>query len=102
MNFPSYQENFITGFSVPLPKISKGAAQIATLIDSDDASVLQYQHYCCVMNKKRRLAFYSACNIDGDAIEEVDRSGDFKSETRMESAFQTGAEFYQGRNDVFD
>ncbi|MGC3944717.1 MAG: DNA/RNA non-specific endonuclease [Chryseolinea sp.] len=102
MTFPSYQENFIQNFSIPLPKISKSISQIATLIDSDDASIIEYPHYCCVMHKARRLAFYSACNIDGDSIGDVDRSGDFKSEPRIETAFQTGDEFYEGKNDIFD
>jgi len=69
MIFPSYQENFIQNFSIPLPKISKSVSQIATLIDSDDASIIEYPHYCCVMHKARRLAFYSACNIDGGPLE---------------------------------
>jgi len=102
MIFPSYQENFIQNFSIPLPKISKSVSQIATLIDSDDASIIEYPHYCCVMHKARRLAFYSACNIDGGSIGDVDRSGDFKPEARIESSFQTGNEFYEGRNDIFD
>ncbi|MEJ1237357.1 DNA/RNA non-specific endonuclease [Chryseolinea sp. T2] len=102
MIFPSYQENFISGFSIPLPKISKSITQIATLIDSDDASIIEYPHYCCIMHKTRKLAFYSACNIDGNSVDDVNRSGDFKSETRINSSFQTGDEFYEGRNDIFD
>lgn len=102
MTFPSYRENFITGFSLPLPKISKRKSQIATLIDSGAATVLEYPHYCCIMHKTRKLALYSACNIDGESIDDVDRSGDFKPESRIGAAFQTGDEFYEGRNDIFD
>lgn len=102
MNFASYQENFITGFPVPLPKITKSTSQIVRLIDSDDASIIEYPHYCCVMHKTRKLAFYSACNIDGDSIDDVTRSGDFKPDARIDSAFQTGNEFYEGRGGVFD
>jgi endonuclease G len=55
-----------------------------------------------VVNKERRLPFFSACNIDGSATSSVARSGDFRPEGRIAGAFQTGEEFYTGRGDIFD
>ena len=65
---PGYKPDFIgTGkFTVPLPKIPASLrSKIATLKSSSSKSELKYFNYSVVMNKERKLAFFSAVNIDG-------------------------------------
>lgn len=97
---PAYSPKFIDGFDVPLPRI-QDQSKIATLINSNQ-HVLEYDHYSVIVNKERRLPFFSACNIDGSKTSSVDRSGDFKEEGRMSLEHQTGNDFYNGRGKVFD
>jgi endonuclease G len=100
MPITPYSPTFIKGFKVPFPDI-KEKAKIATLVNSNE-HVLQYDHYTVIMNKERRLPFFSACNIDGTTTSSVERSGDFKPESRLLAEFQTGDDFYVGRGHVFD
>ena len=56
-----YKEDFL-GAAVPLPKITKPS--LVSKMD-DDEFVIPYQHFSVVMNKTRRLALFTASNVDG-------------------------------------
>jgi len=57
--------------------------------------VIDYLRHSVVMNKRRRLAFYSASNIDGNQWKKIDRSGDFKKhDAVIDPKFQLGRELY--------
>lgn len=72
-----YRANFISGFSVPLPQLSDDQKDIAAVNlqagPGDDPFELKYHHFSIVMNRLRRLAFFTACNIDGKRAKHVDR-----------------------------
>lgn len=72
-----YKPNFIQGFIVPLPELSASqkndAAENLQADPGDDPYELRYHHFSVVMNKKRRLAFFTACNIDGKTAKNVNR-----------------------------
>ena len=53
-----------SAFSVDLPAIERGRADILTF--GNNEHVLNYEHFSVVMNRKRRMCFFSACNIDGE------------------------------------
>lgn len=76
-NRSGYKPAFITGFTVDLPKLSPAQKQIAAKNKQadagDDPFELKYHHFSVVMNGKRRLAFFTACNIDGSRAKHVDR-----------------------------
>lgn len=62
-----YDSDFLGAgsLSVPLPTLSEELrAKVATTSTGAD-SVLRYHHFAVVMNKERRLAFFTAVNIDG-------------------------------------
>ena len=97
---PGYKANFIGAgkLSVPLPKIpSSLKSKIATLTDSSSQSELKYFNYSVVMNKERKLAFFSCVNIDGGQQQDVGkREGDsWKRDPRIDDNFQIGDEFYR-------
>ncbi|MHC2334149.1 DNA/RNA non-specific endonuclease [Bradyrhizobium sp. USDA 4454] len=97
---PGYKPNFIGSgkLSVPLPKIPAGLkSKVATVKGSSGKSELKYFNYSVVMNKERKLAFFSCVNIDGGKQQDVGkREGDsWLRDPRIDAAFQIGDEFYK-------
>lgn len=97
---PGYKANFLgTGrFSVPLPKIPSALKpRIAMLKGSSRQFELKYFNYSVVMNKQRRLAFFSCVNIDGGKQQDVGkREGDsWLRDPRIDDDAQIGNEFYR-------
>src|SRR5687768_4504813 len=82
-----YNPNFISGFRIPLPSV--------VAADTPPGSPLHYHHHSVVMNPKRRLAYFSASNIDGESWKPIERSGGFKKDSKLESEFQLGEELYE-------
>jgi endonuclease G, mitochondrial len=62
--------------------------------------VLKYHHFSIVMSKARRLAHYTAVNIDGTHKQDVTRESDkWVYDPRIARDFQLGAELYE-KNDL--
>lgn len=57
-----YQSNFLNGFDIPIPEASLDEV----LQDSGQQRILPYHHYSLAMHKKRRLAMWTASNVDYD------------------------------------
>ena len=76
-NRNGYNPSFLTGHPVPLPKL--GAAELAHAARVHGAShaanpnELKYQHFSIVVNGDRKLAFFTAVNINGATYIPVDR-----------------------------
>ncbi|WP_407154561.1 DNA/RNA non-specific endonuclease [Bradyrhizobium sp. STM 3557] len=97
---PGYKANFLGSgkFSVPLPKIPASLkSKIAMLKRNSGQSELKYFNYSVVMNKDRKLAFFSCVNIDGSEQQDVGkREGDrWLRDPRIDDDFQIGDEFYR-------
>ncbi len=95
-----YNPTFLgQGFDVPLPAL--GEALIDDVAQTVDGKrVLDYMHFSIAMSKSRRLAFYTAVNIDGNQLVDVKRSNDrWYFDPRIDEAYQIGPEFYQS-NDI--
>jgi endonuclease G, mitochondrial len=102
---PGYQPNYLgTGeLAVPLPKIPASLkAKIATLKAKTTQSELKYFNYSVVMNKERKLAFFSIVNIDGSQQQDVGkREGDsWLRDPRIDPEFQIGDEFYRKQSEL--
>lgn len=101
---PGYDPDFLEGISVPLPGLSKAMQQDTAQVQPDsrkhdDPYELAYYHYSLYMNKKRRTAWFSAANVDGDNRPPIGkREGDRwyrdpriqKSEQLAQNAFEHG------------
>lgn len=62
---PGYDSQFLgDDFEIPLPAVTGSAA------------VLRYNHFTVVMNPARRLAHYSAYNVDGTQLVQIRRGRD--------------------------
>jgi endonuclease G len=65
-----YDPEFL-GVNISLPKISDKMAAVTSQVSADavkhgDPHELTYYHYSVYMNKRRRTAWFSAGNVDGD------------------------------------
>ncbi|AQQ52315.1 DNA/RNA non-specific endonuclease [Planococcus lenghuensis] len=84
---------------VPLPTI---AAEMEEDIarTKEDQDVLDYAHFSIMMSKSRRLAFYTAVNIDGNQLVHVKRGNDkWYFDPRLSEEYQSGPALY-ARNDL--
>jgi endonuclease G len=83
-NRVGYNPDFLSKH-VDLPILSanqkKLAAKKLVLSDSDDPYELRYHHFSIVLNKERRMALYTAVNIDGSKWVEIDRKTGEPSES---------------------
>ena len=90
---PKYLGN---GLVVPLPRIAKNPFGKPLFIKGKDAE-LKYWNYSVVMNQDRKLAFFSAANVDsGKFLGNRDADGDkWFTDNRIDKRYQVGAEFYK-------
>lgn len=103
-NRPGYDPSFLETIEVPLPRVSEAMEQDTARVRSDaqkngDPFELAYYHYSVYMNKRRRTAWFSAANVDGDHRPDIGkRRGDrwytdpriLKSEQIGQEAFEPG------------
>jgi endonuclease G len=71
-----YEPGFVPGFVLALPDfsgVSWRAAKNQLPLEGDDPHELRYHHFSIVMNADRRLAGFTAVNIDGKRIKAVNR-----------------------------
>lgn len=84
---------------VPLPKLTasqrQAAARLISVLPGADHHELKYHHYSVIMNGRRRLAFFTAVNIDGKKAREVTRERDkWFFDPRISRDEQIGNELY--------
>lgn len=88
VTFAGYDDDFL-GAIVPLP----------VPLSPAHATRLDYPHFSVLLMHERRLAGSTAVNIDGAALVEAPRSGEWHLDPRVPAAVQAGAEVYR-RNDL--
>lgn len=68
-NRTGYLPEFIDGFSVPLPSLSaslhKQLAPLRTTEADFEEGELKYEHFSVKLNKNKKIAIFTATNIDG-------------------------------------
>lgn len=103
-NRAGYDAKFLDGLALPLPRLSEAMKQDTAEVRADarthdDRFELAYHHYSIYMNKRRRTAWFSAANVDGDQRPNIGkREGDRwfrdpridRSEQLGQEAFETG------------
>jgi endonuclease G len=103
-NRPGYNASFLETIDVPLPRITEAMEQDTARVRVDalkngDPFELSYYNYSVYMNKRRRMAWFSAANVDGDQRPDIGkRQGDrwymdpriLKSEQIGQEAFEPG------------
>ena len=101
-NRPGYDPSFLETIDVPLPRVSKAMEQDTAQVRSDaqkngDPFELAYYHYSVYMNKRRRTAWFSAANVDGDHRPNIGkRRGDrWYTDPRILRSEQIGQEAFE-------
>ena len=91
-----FQEDFLGKKAiVTLPEVKKDAKDILTFKEKGKkASVLKYHHFSVVMNKKRRMCFFSAVNIDGALSKKGVKRTAWKYDSRIPKSIQIKEECY--------
>ena len=99
-----YQGTFLgKGFVVPLPELGALEAEAAQLATPgrNGEHVLDYRGYSLVMHAKRKLAIYTAANIDGGKRFKLRRPHDvWRYDPRIPRSSQIGPSYYL--NNQFD
>ena len=113
-NRDGFQANFL-GTPVDMAAIiAPRVAEVAPLRDGSKGAeaILDYQHFSLLISAERKLAFFTATNIDGASYINVDRDsgqpsllpeGDrWYEESRIDSRYVTGQAFYSEFSRWFD
>ena len=61
-----YDQEFLSGWKIPLPRLTGAAAQDVRKLPGSRDHVLKYTHFSVVLSASRRMPMYTACNIDGE------------------------------------
>jgi len=103
-----YDPQFL-GHPLPLPRLTAEALHFGAVapVADDPAGELRYTHFSVVMNAARRMAFFTAVNIDGARWFNLPRGEDrWFYDSRVAREHQLGDEFYGnepvGRKGWFD
>jgi endonuclease G len=91
-----YEEAFLGDvYPVPLPVLGENIRPDLVQVPGEEGGVLRYTHFSVVMNGARKLAFYTAVNIDGAALKQIPRAGDqWYFDPRIARELQSGPELY--------
>lgn len=100
-NRKGYVTNFL-GKPVPLPKLSAVLLRDAARLNNSSRSTdieLKYTHFSVVMNRRRKMPFLTAVNIDGRSLKRIPRGDNWIKDSRIEQTAQFGNELY-ANNDL--
>jgi endonuclease G, mitochondrial len=93
-----YNENFLA-MPVPHPSLSPLLEDAVAPVAGTDDGILDYSNFSIRMHRDRRLAIYTAVNIDGARARNVRRTPDrWVFDPRMDAQFQLGEGLYAGNN----
>ncbi|MCC5465680.1 DNA/RNA non-specific endonuclease [Pelosinus baikalensis] len=85
-------------YAVPLPELRSDLKQDIALL-KNGTTVLDYTHFSIVMSKSRRLAYYTAVNINGQQLINIQRPKKWYFDPRIDRKYQCGPELYDN-NDI--
>ena len=89
-----YDPKFLgTDLAVPLPKTSSGFKGTLAKNNTNDKAVFDYTHFSLAMHVERRLAVWTAVNIDGSELKSAE-SPRWRRDDRLPANQQTLAEIY--------
>ena len=90
-----YDPKFL-GPHVDLPTLSPERVEDTVLLKDGNGHELKYTHFSVVMSKSRKLAFFTAVNIDGRRIADLPRDRDvWYFDPRIERKYQMDPKVYE-------
>ena len=110
-----YRADFISGVQIPMPELRGDLAnQVAPLRATEPNAPLgelKYEHFSIKLNRTKRMAIFTATNIDGETYLAVDRdTGEVKAaegekwfkDPRVSESFTLVQDFYSAWSNYFD
>jgi endonuclease G len=83
---------------IPLPALSPGQEEDVA-VPAGGGRELRYTHFSVVMSRSRRLAFFTAVNIDGSRLKALGRDADtWYFDPRIDRSLQCGPDLYEGND----
>lgn len=91
-----YEEKFLgNDFRISLPILGAAAQRDVAELDGEAGTALRYAHFSVIMNRMRKLAFFTAVNIDGAQLINIPRTSDrWYFDPRIKREYQYGPELY--------
>jgi len=90
-----YDPKFL-GLRVDLPTLSRERVKDTVLLKDGSGRELKYTHFSVIMSKSRKLAFFTAVNIDGQRLEDLPRDRDvWYFDPRIERKYQMDPKVYK-------
>jgi endonuclease G len=87
-------EKHVIPLPVPCPALARDITPVP-----DGSGELKYTHFSIVMNKSRRLAYFTAVNIDGSQLKKLVRDSDmWYYDPRIDRNLQCGPELYKSND----
>ena len=95
-NREGHNPNFLgKNFRVPLPAVVKNKKNVLKIqLKAKKESELKYHHFSVIMNKERRMCFFSICNIDGQLSKRGVKRATWKLDGRVQNKLQIIKECY--------
>lgn len=102
-NRRGYDPSFLGGDSfVPMPTVSTeiaGKLAINSLpLDGTPSYILPYEHFSLALHKERKLALFTAVNINGNELYSISRDDHWVKDPRVDADYQTDEGLYAGNN----
>lgn len=93
-HWEGYSSSFLDGYEVSIPAI-KGLAEKDVLLNPETGDpTFKYIYYSSVINKTRRIPFFTACNVYREHWLSVDRAGTFRCDHRLPDNYQLSDDIY--------
>ena len=90
-----YDPGFL-GLTIPVPQLPENRVNDIAPLKDGSGTVLDYTHFSAVLSKSRRLAYFTAVNIDGTQSIELPRNNDrWYFDPRIEKDYQSGPDLYR-------
>jgi endonuclease G, mitochondrial len=90
-----FDPSFLRSIQIQLPKLTAAQTSDAARMIGTRETVIPYTNFSVVQSKSRRMAVFTAVNIDGATLKSITRKNDnWRYESRIERAYQLGGRYY--------
>lgn len=92
-----YRSDFL-GIDVPAPTAGSTIKDDVNTftVDGKETTLLPYTHFSVCMSKARRMCRFTACNVEGGALQDVGRAGiPWRFDARFDEELQAGDDLYR-------
>lgn len=93
-----YDSKFLTGFEIPMPKLSAKQQKDVALNKETKKPELPFIYYSAIQSASRKMPFFTASNINRDSWLQAGREGAFVPDKRLDKTVQLSTTIYKQLN----